>query len=105
MINNLCKIAAYIGVGYDICKQDDEVPDKIKQEFAKHVTEFGLNYPTKEEYDYRLSIFAQKHVFIAKKNSENGSFRLGHNLFSSWTDEEYKKLLGYKKPKHFLMAT
>ena len=58
MINNLCKIAAYIGVGYDICKQDDEVPDKIKQEFAKHVTEFGLNYPTKEEYDYRLSIFA-----------------------------------------------
>ena len=74
------------------------MPDIIEQEFAKHVEQYGLNYATKEEYDFRLSLFAKKHVLIAKKNSENVSFRLGHNLFSSWTDEEYKKLLGYKKP-------
>lgn len=33
-------------------------------------------------------------------NSENANFEVGHNMFSDWTDQEYKQLLGYKRPEH-----
>merc|ERR1712178_480320 len=39
--------------------------------FAAHMEEHGLSYGTKE-----------------------ASFQLGHNKFSTWTDAEYKQLLG-----------
>ena len=52
-----------------------------------------------------MSLFAEKHAAIAEANSENGSFTLGHNQFSDWTQDEYKKLLGYKKTNHLVKAS
>merc|ERR1712166_1138901 len=39
-------------------------------------------------------------VEYAKINADkNNTFTVGHNFMSTWTAEEYKKLLGYKGPK------
>jgi hypothetical protein len=30
------------------------------------------------------------------------TFTVGHNKFSTWTDAEYKRLLGFKMPKNLI---
>lgn len=63
------------------------------------MTEFGLSYGTQEEFEFRFQIYAQKEAEILQINAEQDSFKVGHNQFSTWTDAEYKKLLGAKKLK------
>ena len=75
-----------------------EISPQIQQEFIQYLAKYGKSYATKEEYNYRLDMFAKKHEKLAKINSENANFEVGHNKFSDWTDEEYKKLLGFKRP-------
>lgn len=63
----------------------------------QHVAEHGLSYGTEEEYSFRQAIFERKD----KENDEiNGNpentFTVGHNFMSTWTDNEYEKLLGFK---------
>ena len=70
----------------------------------KHLADFGKSYATKDEYEFRLALFAKKHIEMAKINSTNGSFTVGHNMFSDWTQEEFQKLLGYKKPEKHLIG-
>lgn len=78
----------------------------VEKEFIQHIAEYGKSYGTKEEYIFRLNEFAKKHAAIAEINAENGSFTVGHNKFSDWTDDEYKRLLGFKgKQSPFVEAT
>jgi C1A family cysteine protease len=85
---------------------DTEVSPIVEREFIQHISTYGKSYGTKEEYLFRLSLFAEKHAAIAEHNSMNGSFTLGHNKFSDWTDAEYKRLLGFKKGnKRMVKAT
>jgi cathepsin L len=42
-----------------------------------------------------MEVFAQIDKEINEINSENSSFEVGHNLFSTWTHDEFKMLLGY----------
>jgi hypothetical protein len=51
---------------------------------------FGLTFDTKEEYDFRRELFIKKDAEIKASNEKNGSFKLAHNKFSTWTKEEYK---------------
>jgi KDEL-tailed cysteine endopeptidase len=61
---------------------------------------FGLSYGTKEEYAFRLDIFTQKDVEYIKINADQeNTFTVGHNQFSTWTSDEYKRILGYKGPQ------
>lgn len=39
-------------------------------------------------------------MIIKQKNARDSSFTLGHNKFSTWTESEYKRLLGFKAPKN-----
>jgi cathepsin L len=42
-----------------------------------------------------MAIFEKKDDIITKHNAnKNTSYELGHNKFSTWTDAEYKKVLG-----------
>jgi len=75
----------------------NQVSPIVEREYVQHLAEFGKSYGTKEEYQFRLALFAEKHAAIAEHNAQNGSFVLGHNKFSDWTHEEYKRLLGFKK--------
>ena len=51
--------------------------------------DYGLSYLNQEEYASRLHQYALKDIEIERINGEQHSFRVGHNLFSSWSDDEY----------------
>ena len=98
-MHKLCKAAAYFGYS-QLC--EEPVSMELEQSFVEHVSRHGLNFGTKEEYNFRLNLFAQKDAEINKINAEEANFTVGHNFMSTWTEFEYKKLLGYK---HELKAT
>lgn len=48
-----------------------------------------------ERYN-RADTYIKEHY---QKNGPDPSFHVGHNLFSDWTEQEYKTMLGYKPMK------
>ena len=64
--------------------------------FMRHVAEFNLSYATTAEFEARQAIFAEKHAIIEEHNANNTTFLLGHNQFSTWTNAEYQRLLGFR---------
>ena len=43
----------------------------------------------------------KKDKFIREFNAKEGkSYKVGHNKFSTWTDDEYKSILGFMKPEN-----
>ena len=69
--------------------------NEIRQKYVQHIEEYGIEYATTDEHEYRYQIFSQKHAEIENHNSGSHSFTLGHNKFSTWTNHEYKRVLGY----------
>jgi C1A family cysteine protease len=72
----------------------------LMNNFVSHMTEHGLSYGTQEEFEFRFQIYQQKDAEIQRINAEQDSFQVAHNQFSTWTDAEYKRLLGFKMPKN-----
>jgi hypothetical protein len=67
--------------------------------FINHVSDYGLSYGTKEEYQFRLDQFISSEAIINEINADKKyTFTAGHNQFSTWTKDEYKKMLGVKMP-------
>jgi hypothetical protein len=66
------------------------------QKFVEHTSEFGLSFGTQEEFNFRKEIFEENDKIIEEHNAQKQSFILGHNKFSTYTEYEYKKLLGRK---------
>ena len=94
-MHSFCKAAITLGFK-DICKENVDA----STEFLEHVAEFGLSYGTQEEYLFRAEIFATRDAEYKAINADkNNTFTVGHNFMSTWTKDEYKKLLGYKAPK------
>jgi len=90
-----CKAAAFAGMNKFCHKHHDH---GMKKSFVDHMNMHGLSYGTKEEFEFRMNIFADKDAQIKDINSQNASFTVGHNFLSTWTKEETSKLLGYKAP-------
>jgi len=72
------------------------VEPAVEKEFMNWLSKHGKVYGTKEEYQFRLNVFAKKMLFIEKYYEENDD---GHDLalnhMADMTEEEYKKLLGF----------
>lgn len=68
---------------------------EAERAFINYVSEFGRTYGTKEEYAYRLQVFAQNWEDLVSHNSQNdaGYFK-AINEYSDWTPEEFKRLKG-----------
>jgi cathepsin L len=61
------------------------------------MSEYGLSYGTPEEYQFRMAIYAAKDAEYREINANpENTFTVGHNKFSTWTQEEYKRILGGK---------
>ena len=72
----------------------------LEQNFIMHLAEQGISFATKEEYEFRFNLFAAKDAELNEINANpENTFVVGHNMFSTWTHEEYKRLLGYKGPQ------
>jgi C1A family cysteine protease len=63
----------------------------------QHIAAYGHSYGTIEEYNFRYVEFERHEEIIAAHNATESTFTLGHNKFSTWTDAEYKRILGYKE--------
>ena len=71
--------------------------DTLVSQFGNHVADYGLSYGTQEEFHYRFQLFAAKDKVLNEINANpENTFTVGHNRFSTWTDDEYKRLLGLK---------
>jgi Pyruvate/2-oxoacid:ferredoxin oxidoreductase delta subunit len=92
-MNTLCKAATFMGYKH-FC--EESVSMEIEQAFVEHASVYGLSYGTKEEYQFRLSLFAERDAIINKINAEEQNFTVGHNFMSSWSQFEYRRLLGDK---------
>ena len=96
-MSHFCSAAALLGV--NICEGESAITVMDKN-FISHLSEFGLSFATQEEYEFRLGVFTLKDMEYAKINANpENTFSVGHNQFSTWTDEEFKRMLGYKGPQ------
>ena len=69
----------------------------INDDFMEHVALHGLSYGTQEEYAFRQQIFLAKDAEYKLINADKANtFTVGHNFLSTWTKDEYSKLLGVK---------
>ena len=68
-------------------------------DFLEHIASHGISYGTSEEFMFRQKIFmANTEEFERINANPENTFTVGHNFMSTWTPEEYKKLLGYRAP-------
>jgi KDEL-tailed cysteine endopeptidase len=95
---NFCTAAAFLGM--NLCENTTPISSAVEQSFIEHLAAYGVSYGTQEEYQFRLDLFAKKDAEIKEINANpENTFTVGHNQFSTWTQEEYKRLLGYKGPQ------
>lgn len=57
------------------------------------VTEYRRSYFSKEEYSYRLGVFAQNLKMIEERNQNDDGVIHGITKFADWTQEEFEALL------------
>ena len=85
------------GTRLGLFKCEDKAMEDLRTQFANHAASYGLSYGTEDEYDYRFKLYALKDNIINEINSDpENTFTVGHNKFSTWTAEEYSRLLGLK---------
>jgi hypothetical protein len=67
--------------------------------FLDHLNDWGKSFGTVEEFEFRKAIFKEKHNFMLEWNNDpNQTHKLTtDNQFATWTDEEYKRLLGFSQ--------
>lgn len=58
------------------------------------MVDYGLSFGTKEEFQFRFDIYLEHDKVINQINSEEDSFEVGHNMFSTLTNDEAKKYMG-----------
>lgn len=97
-----------MGIQNRACQNQMAHNNELHEKFMYHIEQEGLNFGTKEEFLFRFDLFQQMDQEIERINAENSSFTVGHNMFSTMTQAEKKKMLGYagkpatmKEPKHF----
>jgi C1A family cysteine protease len=95
-MNTFCTASAFVGLNMNMC-DSTVISTRVEQQFIEHISNYGISYGTAEEYKFRLGIFAKKDQENQDINAnEENTFTVGHNQFSTWTDAEYKKLLGFR---------
>jgi KDEL-tailed cysteine endopeptidase len=71
----------------------------ILEEFQDWSVKFHMEYNTPEHFDKVYNKWVDNHAFIQKINSQNHSYKLGHNQFSGMDLDEYKTyILASNKP-------
>ena len=74
------------------------VAQVFESEYMSHMAKHGRSLASVEEYNTRLGAYMRSDAKIKETNASQNSFRLGHNKFSDWTDEEMASVFG--RPNH-----
>ena len=86
------KLLAAIGMK----AQQESLMTPADYEFMRYVTEYGKQYATKEEFDFRAGLFKEALQTIEEHNASGQTHQLGLSHLTDLTQMEYKALLGYK---------
>jgi C1A family cysteine protease len=79
----------------------------LQEKFAAHMEAESLSYGTREEYEFRMEIFQKKDAEIEYWNNNQSDYKLGHGMFSTMTEAEANKMMGFipvednTEPTHF----
>jgi len=96
MLNTVCKALAGAGI---TCTTSD-VEGGVQTRFMEHVANYGISYGTQEEYNFRMELFAKRDAAYNEINEDpENTFVVGHNMFSTLTEDESKKMMG-RAPSH-----
>jgi C1A family cysteine protease len=68
---------------------------EAEREFINFITDHRRSYGTKEEYEYRLSLFTATYNDIISNNQQNGDIVKEVNKFSDMSTYEFKQMLGF----------
>lgn len=69
------------------------VDQGVEVSFQNWRAEMGKFYATKEEYAYRLGVFASNLELIAEHNAGNHTFKMGATRFADMTNAEYRQVM------------
>jgi len=69
---------------------------EAEREFINFVSQHHRSYGTKEEYEYRLALFAESFQKVISHDPIATGYSLAINHLADMSDYEYKSLLGYK---------
>ena len=84
---------------FSIAKNDKKF-GKSDKDFLDYVAKNNKNYLTVADYTVRFETFKKNVDDINKKNAdETDEAEYGVNIFTDFTEEEFKKLLGAREPK------
>ena len=89
---HLAKAASILG--FQNMFSDNQASYELHEKFAAHMEDEGLSYGTREEYEFRFELFRKTDVEINEINAKQDSWVAGHNMFSTMTEAEAKKMLG-----------
>ena len=93
MLSQVCKAIGGAGI---LCETVD-AENGVQTRFMEHVANYSISYGTKEEYDFRMSLFAKRDAEYNEINADpSNTFVVGHNMFSTMTDYEAKQWTGRK---------
>ena len=91
------KIVLLVGLAHSV-----ELMAPEEYQFMKYISDHGRNYPTKEEYKFRLGLFKERLQKYSEHNSNpNKTFTVGVNHFSDRTKEEIDVYRGYIPDKTY----
>jgi C1A family cysteine protease len=90
-MNYLCQVSAMSGLLK--CDQSNQPTVQNMMDFQEHISAHGLSFGTQAEYKYRLNLFAKADAEIKELNASE-EFEVGHNEFSTMTEEEYNMMQG-----------
>jgi len=74
----------------------------LSTKYMQHIVSFNLNFPTVEEYEMRKELFGEIDAFIELHNSTESNFTLGHNMFSTMTEDEKANTRGLLSPEYLM---
>jgi len=97
-MNTFCTAAAYMGLSSSFCDSASEL-SLLENHFIEHLSTYGISYGTQEEYKFRLGVYQALDAEYKSLNANpENTFTVGHNKFSTWTKQEFAKLLAYSGP-------
>jgi len=71
----------------------------MNAKFMEHIVAFNKVYKTVEEFEMRHELFSAWDQMIEEHNASNANFTLGHNQFSTMTEDEKANTRGLIMPE------
>ena len=69
----------------------------VEYDYMQYIANFGKITNDVQEFNTRMEYFAQADKFIKEHNATESSYTVGHNQFSDWSYDEYKKILTHRR--------